>query len=303
MKSTSTTILVAATSLAALLGASSIFAQQADKKDTGKQGAVPATQMPNDKPPKPEKDTVWDFEGVDLEHNDATGQGSGKNVTAVSSDGSIIKADIWKWNDKKKTAEGTGNLSLTDPEADATSDKADIFYHKAKKLMVLTGNVHLTLKPKDKKSDTPMQPMPVDVQGGKAQVQPSKPSDDGRGETKRTPVLVTCDKLEYEYAKDKKHATLTGNLTTVQKLKDVTRTITAGRAETFGTKDEIVLHPPVHGTDTKGRIFDSKDSIVTIFTKEGDERIVGAKMTFRVPVTDDDDEPAAKPPAKPAKTP
>src|SRR5437867_3167443 len=55
-------------------------------------------------------------------HNDATGIGAGKGITILDGD-TTVKADDGKWNQKTKVAEATGSLSMSDPQADATSKK------------------------------------------------------------------------------------------------------------------------------------------------------------------------------------
>src|SRR5207245_8558918 len=113
-------------------------------------------------------------------------------------------------------------------------------------------------------------------------------------------VLVTCDKAEYYYSKDKKHGFLTGSFKVVQKLSKVTRTLTADHAEWFGKEEKIVLFPPVHFEDSDGSTGEPRGE-VTIYTKEGEERLenpMGGKFHYIVK-----DEEAEKEKAPPKKKP
>jgi lipopolysaccharide export system protein LptA len=249
------------------------------------------------------KQTPWNIQFESWEHSESSGDNEFTKVVAVSDEGTTIRSDNWRLNEKSKTAVATGNLKMTDPEADATGKKADIDYAKGKRILVLTGDVEILVKPKKDKNQ-PAEPAPapgpapVSLQDGKATLKDQNESDEeNSGSVRKHPATITCDKLEYEYAKSKKHATLTGNFKVVQKLSDHTRTLTAEHAEWFGLEDRILLHPPVHVEDTKGlESFDTKEP-VTVFTKENDERIIAKAGTgiYKVQDEDEDENKAAKP--------
>lgn len=247
---------------------------------------------------------ILHIEAEEATHNDATGLGKASKVT-VTVDDAIMRADVFTWNDKTKTGEATGNLSLNDPQADATGDKVLLYYAKSKRLMILTGNVQIVLKPK---KETPVNtgvgsssaassvgPAPVKVENAKASVETEPEEESSTGEVRKHPITVTCDKVEYQYAKDKKQAKLTGNFKAVQKLKNNTRTLTAEWAEWFGLEDRVVLHPPVHVEDTKGMKADTKEP-VTLSTKEGAESIRLQKSVITMPAEEEEEE---KEPTKP----
>ncbi len=211
-------------------------------------------------------------------HNSTTERGEAKGITIVD-DKTLVQADHGKWDNRPKVqlAETVGNIKMIDPQADATGDKALIYYAKSKKLLILTGGVQITIKPRDEEQTQPAAapgPAPVSVQAGKATVQQpgteEKPADDDS--PRKHPTVVTCDKVEYQYGKDKKHAILSGHFKAVQTLKGNVRTLTADHGEWFGLEDRLVLYPPVHFEDTKGMIGDPKGE-VTIHTKKGDEWI------------------------------
>lgn len=237
----------------------------------------------------PRQVRTWTIEYDEAVHSDKTGEGSAKVVKVTTDEGTVLHAQVFTWNDKTKTAHASGDLRMTDPQADAVGTEAEIQYARDKKLVILKGMVHLTLKPKEK--DGP--------QGGAAAAKDAGASEEDHSAAalRRYPVEITCDRLEYRYARDVKHAVLTGSFKAVQKLPDKTRTLLADKAEWFGVEEKIVLHGPVHWEDTKGQTGDTK-SDVTVFTKEGDERLQTSRGKITMPVDEDEEKPAAAPPEK-----
>ncbi len=251
------------------------------------------------------KPVPWNIKFESWEHNESTGESEFSKVLAVSDEGTTMHSDVWKLNEKTKTAKATGNLQMTDPQADATGKQADVYYAKGKRLLVLTGDVEILVKPKkDKGEPEPAPgPAPVTVQDGKATLKdPNADDEESSGSARKHPATITCDKLEYEYAKNRKHALLTGNFKVVQKLSDHTRTLTAGKGEWFGLEDRLLLYPPVHVEDTKGLKEFNTDESVTVFVKEGDERVIAKKGSGVYEVKDEpDDEEQPKKTEKPSK--
>jgi lipopolysaccharide export system protein LptA len=232
----------------------------------------------------------WHITFDELVHNDATGEGEATRVVATSDEDTVVKADLFAWNDKKKTARATGHLSMTDEQADGTADQVDIEYMKAKRLMVLTGNVRLTLKPRKKTvakdgAETP----------GGGQTASGSETKPETSDIREYPIEVTCDRVEYEYARSKRHAVLTGRLRATQKLKDYTRTLTAERAEWFGPDEKVVLTGPVRVEDTKGRKGESPEDVI-VYTREGQEAIKLRKGTYTMPIEDEDRPQQGQPP-------
>lgn len=265
-----------------------------------KSPAKPAAQTPQKTEPKKaesksRKPVPWNIQFETMERSENTGESDFTGVVAVSDEGTTMHADHWHLNEKTKTAVATGNLKMTDPQADATGKQADIDYNKGKRILVLTGNVEILVKPKkDKNAPAPPAPAEVKVADGKATVQdpnaPKAEDENAPGSARKHPATITCDRLEYEYAKDKKHATLTGSFKVVQKLSDRTRTLTADHAEWFGLEDRILLHPPVHVEETKGlQSFDTNEP-VTVFTTEGNERMSVKRGSGVYEVQDEDTE-------------
>jgi len=251
----------------------------------------------------------WHITFDELVHNDATGEGEATMVVATSEEDTVIRADRFRWNDKTKTAQATGHLQMSDDQSEGTAEKVDIQYAREKRLMILTGKVALTLKPRnDGAARTSGKPAAGGDGGASSTATQAPPGsatpDSGASASARSddearlrdyPIEVTCDRVEYEYARDKRHAVLTGGFRAVQKLKDYTRTLTAEQAEWFGREERVVLKGPVKLEDTKGRKGESPED-VTVFTREGKEGIRLRKGTYTMPVEEEGAAPPAQPP-------
>jgi len=237
-------------------------------------------------PPASTKDDTREIEITfeDWSHNEKTGLSEYKKAVIVDGD-TTINSDTAQINRKTKTAFVTGNLRISDPQADVTGEKADVSYAKSKRLAVMTGKVHIILKPKSQKAE--VAPATIKVDNGKAVVDGEADDANSATVTRKQPAEVDCDKVEYEYAKAKKHALLTGSFKVTQKLSDRTRTLTAVKAEWFGNEERLVLTAPVHMEDTKGTKADSNHD-VTLYTKEGEERLKMGPGKMTVPVEDED---------------
>jgi len=273
----------------------------------------PQKPVPPTEPQKKEGESrPWHITFDVLVHNDATGEGEATNVVATSDQDTVIRADLFRWNDKTRTARATGNLHMSDEKTEGTADLVEIDYRKEKRLMVLTGHVRLVLKPRNKPAEAapaegktePGTPAKGSPTNGNQAGQPTGTSDDEdiRASLREYPIEVTCDRVEYEYARDKRHSVLTGNFRAVQKLKDHTRTLTAERAEWFGLEERVVLKGPVKLEDTKGRKGETPED-VEIFTQEGKEGLKLRKGSYTMPV-EEEGEGAAPPPSesKPTET-
>jgi lipopolysaccharide export system protein LptA len=281
------------------------FASQA----LGRQQASQKPETPAQKSAPATSDT-WTIQFLNgISQDNKTGKGQAKAVTATSDEGTVIVTDVWQWDEKAKTAKATGNLKMTDPQADATSDQANVFYKRDKRLLVLTGNVVIFVKPKQDSQAaspagaTPTGPAPVVLQDGKLtartgpQPTANKEDEESPNSARKHPATITCDKVEYEYGRNKKHAVLTGNFKVVQKLSDSVRTLTADHGEWFGNDERIELYPPVHFEDTKGRKGDT-ESKVTIHTREGEETFsVPGKGVVVIKNLPEEDEEETTPPA------
>jgi lipopolysaccharide export system protein LptA len=200
---------------------------------------------------------------------------------------------------------------MSDDQSEGSADTVDIQYARDKRLMVLTGNVKLTLKPRKAGAAGSSGKSPEEAAGSaeaKATQAPpaSGTSQQGGAASERSddearlrdyPIEVACDRVEYEYARDKRHAILTGGFRAVQKLKDYTRTLTADRAEWFGREERVVLKGPVKLEDTKGRKGETPED-VTVFMREGKEGVKLRKGTYTMPVEEEGATPPAEPPVR-----
>lgn len=260
-------------------------------------GAYRPHQGTETPPADDKRSRPWHITFEELVHNDATGEGEAMGVVATSDQDTVVKADRFTWNDRKKTALATGHLHMSDEQTEGTAERVEIDYRRERRLMVLTGNVRLTLKPKKTGTATAPagggSPAATD-QSTKPQEAQNSPTaeEDATAGLRDYPIEVTCDRVEYEYARDKRHAVLTGNFRAVQKLKDYTRTLTAERAEWFGREERVVLKGPVKLEDTKGRKGETPED-VEVFTKEGKEGIKLRKGTYTMPVEEGSEAPAA----------
>lgn len=265
--------------VALMVGATAVVgARQSASQQSGAKPKSPQASSQSGKP--------WHITFDELVHNDATGEGEATRVVATSDEDTVIKADLFTWNDKKRTARATGNLHMSDDQADGTAEQADIEYARSKKLIVLTGKVVLTLKPRKPASKD--QPSAENAANGAADKASDEPG------LRDYPIEVTCDRVEYSYARAKRHAVLTGNLRAVQKLKDHTRTLTADRAEWFGAEEKAILYGPVRVEDTKGRKGETPEDVI-IHTREGQESIKMRKGVYTMPM-EDEDKPQQQPP-------
>lgn len=252
---------------------------------------------PSKKPDK-EKPEIVSVSGENIIQNEGTGEGSARNIEIVD-DQTVIHADEGRWNTKQRVARLTGNLTLKDPQADGSADTALVFYARSKRLLVLTGRVQLTIKPRKEQKEAA--PAAVSIQNGKAQVAPP-PEEEDKESPRKYPAVVTCDRAEYHYDRDVKYALLTGHFKVTQTLPEKTRTLTADHAEWWGKEERVLLHGPVHIEDTKGMNGDTAGD-VTLYTTEGDERIIMPRGTIRMPVedTEETEGPAAPAGSAPPK--
>ncbi len=252
--------------------------------------------------------STWVIQYAEAEHSDKTGEGQAKAVVVTTDEGTVLHADRFAWNDRTRVARAEGNLRVVDPEADATGSAVEIQYARSKRLLILTGGVRLTIKPRQ---ETP-QPTAVKVEEGAApsavQKEPARgaavveePDEDEAARLRKYPIEVTCDRLEYQYARDKKQGVLRGNFRAVQKLDDRTRTLTADHAEWFGREDLLVLKAPVKWEDTKGNSGASEHD-VRIYTRRGEERLLMKSGTLTI-IADDDEEQAPSQSRPPAQAP
>lgn len=167
-----------------------------------------------------------------------------------------------------------GNVTISNPQADVSGDGGTVDYTSHVRTATLSGNVVMIIKPK--KTEEPQ---------AKQATSPSNSNNDA--EIRKYPLEVHCEKIVYEYAKDKKHALLTGDFHIIQKLPDKTRTLTADHAEWIGLDDKVILYPPVHVQDDKGFQGDTDEQVV-ILTGKGNDTIKLGKGKAVIPINEDE---------------
>jgi len=167
-----------------------------------------------------------------------------------------------------------GDVTIRNPQADVSGDGGTVDYTSHVRTATLIGNVVMIIKPKK-----------TDELQTKQSASPSNSDNDA--EIRKYPLEVHCDKIVYEYAKDKKHALLTGDFHIIQKLPDKTRTLTADHAEWIGLEDKIILYPPVHVQDNKGFQGDTDEQVV-ILTGKGNDTIKLGKGKAIIPIKEDE---------------
>ncbi|HSV74785.1 MAG TPA: hypothetical protein VLH79_13585 [Chthonomonadales bacterium] len=226
------------------------------------------------------------IEAAEMVHNDKTGEGEARQVVVVDPEGAVVRADLWRWNDRVRVGRASGNLKITDPDLEATADEAEVYYDRSRKLVVLIGRVVITVKAREGEAAPPggAQPAAASVANGQASVD----ADRGRPQIRRYPVVLRAARAEYFYARDRRRGTLSGGVDVVQTMSDNERRLTAPSAEWFGLEDRLVLKGPVRFEDRRGRRAETEQD-VEVLTREGAEGIRMRQSRFWVPV---DDEPA-----------
>lgn len=225
----------------------------------------------------------------------------------------------------------TDILTLTGPvyyysdKANCVCDKA-VIYRKEKRA-VLSGNVHMLIKPKDQEklqvTEIPpwKPPVPDSIAANRpaapqtAESQQEKDLDDELRSSKTTrkyPAHIKADEITYWYAKGSRHAVIKGTPECYQEFPgNRWRRVVTHEALYDGEKDLMTLKSTDGQKDT--RMVDSiGDDLVasqfTVSTKEDDEKY-SSPDAEGVLSTDDEDVPTVKnggnnqPPAKSAPTP
>ncbi len=181
------------------------------------------------------------------------------NVVFTQEDTKIQSAYV-EWDRKAETALFPGKVTITTPEAVATSDKGQAFFKK--RIGILEGSVNMIYTPKEEK--------PVD------------PKDKEDPQTSlRKETTMTCTKLEYDYKN--KIAVATGGVTIIQKE----RTVTADKV-IFDQKQELLtLNGNVKVVDDQGQEFNAPGE-AKISIKKGQEWIEAPNPTAKFKVEMDE---------------
>lgn len=199
----------------------------------------------------------------------------GVYTNATITDGSTVihcaKAILHR---KDHILDVTGNVTISNPQADVSGDNGTVDYTTQARTATLSGNVVMTIKPKKENETKAKQPTPSSGSNDNARI-------------RNYPLEVHCDKIVYEYGKDKKHALLTGDFHIIQKLPDKIRNLTADHAEWIGLEDKVILYPPVHVQDDKGFQGDTNEQVV-ILTGKGNDTIKLGKGKAIIPIKEEE---------------
>lgn len=190
------------------------------------------------------------------------------NVKFVQGD-TVLLADKVDYRESTRSATASGNLKIYDDRNTITSDSCSIDFKEKKG--ALTGNVHMTVKPKQK---------------------PQTTADDKNkllSEIKDE-ATITCASVDYFY-KEKK-AVIPSAVTIVQK----TKTITADSATYTGNDELVVLTGNVKALDDKDKHSFTAPK-VTMSLKKDNEWIDAEKASGSFFVKDNNEESKPTEPA------
>lgn len=220
------------------------------------------------------KERIADFDLEDQKFNNKTGIATGRNFT-YREEQTVVTGQKVRHDTNIKHLFAEGDLVLDDPEHHVVGDEATVDYStkgKTQGLIVITGVVIITLKPKQDPMPQPngaITTAPVTPpNGAKKEKAEDVSSARGRG------VVITCDRVESLYRK--KYVKIFGKeVRFTQKLtkkdgKEVERVVIAEHAEYDGKKDRLILFAPVKATDSDGQVINFSDTVI-VGTKEGDE--------------------------------
>lgn len=180
-------------------------------------------------------------------------------IATFTIEDTLITSDEVLYDKTAQTAVSPVALKISNPECDVKGDKGTTYFKK--KLGVVEGNVVMLFKPK--KENQP----PADS---------SKSNDDFSMDKFKQPTNITCEKMEYFYAK--KIASATGSVV----FKQPKRIAYSDKAVYDQNKELLTLTGNVHGSDENGTFKSSKP--VTVSLKKGSEWMVTDEIesTFKI---------------------
>jgi lipopolysaccharide export system protein LptA len=209
----------------------------------------------------------------------------------------IVKADLITHDEKTDVVTATGNVKYFSPKANMSCEKA-VIYRKEKRA-VLTGNVDMLVKPKDKQTKAvveeipPFRPeVPKEISTERPAAPPTEkqgnPIDDDLQNAKTLrnyPTAITAAKIEYWYAKGDRHAIITGSPQARQVLPEGRwRKLWAHEAQYDGEKEFLTLISREGQSDARAQTSLGDDIVaerVVVSTKEDDDDLEakGVKAT------------------------
>ena len=270
------------------------------KAGKGKWVGLP-TDVAQGETPVQVKKTIWD-----IESDTTDGKGDIVNYTLVrATDGEIIiVAPKMEVNNKTDVMTATGRVKYFGQKANLIADKI-VIYRKEKRA-VLTGNVTMLVKPKDKQEEpakeVELTPLPPAVPDSISSTRPPAPDDEATKKKeeeirsmknlRQYPMVILAPAIEYWYKKGERHANITGNPQAHQELPDSGwRYVWADNAKYDGEKELLSLFsaPKKQDIIMKNSIGDELYAESAILsTKEDDDSFSMKKSRGKSPVHDED---------------
>lgn len=244
----------------------------------------------------PSGPTRWDIEGG-LKGNSKFDT----YTNASATDGEIlVKAPVIKREKATDILTATGTVYYFSEKANLVCDQA-VIYRKEKRA-VLTGNVHMLVKPKDqeKLEMSVIEPFHPAVPEKVFSARPKPTSDPETQQQKdleeelhssktvrKYPLHVSAAKIEYWYAKGSRHAVITGEPQAFQELGDpgVWRRVSAFKGLYDGEKERLRLESASGKKDARMWNSNNDDLVGDWFdvsTKEDDDDYEAGYVTGRV---------------------
>jgi lipopolysaccharide assembly outer membrane protein LptD (OstA) len=228
--------------MAAVVFSPSIFAQQTPNEPASKDAAKK----------KSEVEIKANYMKSDLGDKHTTLL---KGNVRCKHDDTLITSEQVDYDDNAKIATSPGVIKITNPECDINADKGMANFKK--KVGVSEGNVLMQLKPKPEEANAKSDPNSI--------------------ESFKQPTTITCNRMEYFYAK--KIASAEGGVV----FKQAKRTAFADKAVYDQNKELLTLMGNVHGIDKDDQTFSAPDKVI-ISLKKGDEwmEAPNASASFKV---------------------
>ena len=188
------------------------------------------------------------------------------NVRMTHQDATLF-CDQAEYNEDADTARAVGHLRVTSPENNLTGDLVTADF--GRKLIVITGNVHLVTQRKPKEqpaagaeaTPAPAGPPPAAPPAeptGQAETPASERPERFRGYQEKL-TTITCERIDYWY--DEKRLIATGNVKAVQEDK----TVTADDAVYEEELDRLVLTGnPVRVVMKNGNQFETPKATISV---------------------------------------
>jgi LptA/(LptD N-terminal domain) LPS transport protein/Lipopolysaccharide-assembly, LptC-related len=274
---------------------------EAFKAGKGRWVGVPPQDLTAESPVQVKK-TIWDIKYEDIDHpkGDIT-----YYTDARATDGEIIiTAPKIEVNEKTDVMTATGRVRYFGTKANLIADKIVVF--RKEKRAVLTGNVTMLVKPKDKQEEpakeTELTPLPPAVPDSISSTRPPAPDDEttkkkedeirSMKNLRQYPLIVLAPKIEYWYKKGERRAVITGSPQARQDIADNGwRYVWSDHANYDGEKESLSLFsaPGKQDVILKNSIGDELyGESGVLSTKEDDDSYKFKKGRAKMPTREDD---------------